>query len=604
MEYKIQSIIFPTESKHQQCIGLFYRSSGGYLDRQNKFLQLSEAQNADFATYLNGCSYRKWKRYTKAGNAVLYLEAEGDFRFVPVGFSKDALMISRTEFTATEYHLKERSTIRFEFPENNEQILGFEVHTIGKCTIFGGYYSVICEKNDLNPVCLCLATTTCRKEAFIKKNVELLKSEILNADEEDIRNNIYIHVVDNGRTLSEKDIFGEHVFLHPNNNSGGSGGFARGMIESIHQKPKATHVLLMDDDVLILPESIIRTYKLLVLMKDKHKEDFISGAMLYYEEPHRQHEDIGTVASDGRFLTLKPRFNHEILNDNLENETDFVKQKNQYAGWWYCCIPRTVIEQNGLPLPIFIRFDDIEYSLRCKANIITMNGICVWHMGFATKYNAAFDKYQRCRNLLIDKSCSDIMENVDAFGYVAKSYRAEMLKFNYDTAELIVRALEDYLKGPNFLKTDRGEEIVKENLKYNDQLIPLDDIDGIDIFDLHSCYADPPRKFLDKWLFRLTYNGQRFWPQAWCKRDFAYIAFDDSYQPQKMAMHNRLVAVNPFTRTGKIRCIDKKRYRELQKRYRKAAGYYMKHKKEIISAYRKQKKYLTSEVFWRKYLEL
>ena len=604
MEYKIQSIIFPTESKHQQCSNLFYRRDGGFLNRDEKSLYLSEAQNVDFATYLNGCSYRKWKKYTKAGNAVLYLDIKGDFLLNPVGYSKNIITIERTEYASIEYRIEERKIIRFAFPENTDQILGFEVHTRGECTIYGGYYAVVCQPEDINPVVLSLATTTCRKEAFIKKNVELLKGEILDADEEDIRNNIYIHVVDNGRTLTEKDIFGEHVFFLLNNNTGGAGGFSRGMIESIHQTPKATHVLLMDDDVLMLPESIVRTYKLLTLMKEEYADHFISGAMLYYEEPNRQHEDIGTITSDCLFCSLKPKFNHDFLNDNLDNENDFIKQKNEYAGWWYCCIPVNVIEKNGLALPIFIRCDDMEYSLRCKANIITMNGICVWHMGFVTKYNAAFDKYQQCRNLLIDKSCSDILKNVDVFNFVEKSYRTEMLKFNYDAAELIVRALEDYLKGPAFLKKDRGEAIVKENAKLNDQLIPLNDIEGLDLLNAYSCYDDPPRKFVDKWLFRFTYNGQRFWPIAWCKKDLAYIAFDHTYQPQKMAMHKHLVAVNPFNRTGKVRSIDKKRYRELQGRFRKAVRYYKTHKNEIIGSYRKEMKYLTSEVFWREYLKL
>lgn len=43
------------------------------------------------------------------------------------------------------------------------------------------------------------------------------------------------------------------------------------MIESIRQKPKATHVLLMDDDVVVLSESIKRTYLLLLLAKEKYK---------------------------------------------------------------------------------------------------------------------------------------------------------------------------------------------------------------------------------------------------------------------------------------------------------------------------------------------
>lgn len=603
MEYRIQTIIFPTETKHQQCKELFYRGEKGCLDRQRRQLSLGKGQSVDFTTYLNGCSYRKWKTYTHAGEAILYLDIEGTFEICYLGYTKNIATIERTEYGIQKYEKNERNLLRFEFPENDDQILGFELCAYGDCTLYGGYYAVNCEKENINEVCLSLATTTCRKEKFITKNVELLKKEILQS-EEDIKDNFYIHVVDNGRTLTESDISGEHIYLHPNNNTGGAGGFSRGMMESLNQNPKATHVLLMDDDVLILPESIKRTFKLLRLLKSEYQDDFISGAMLYYEEPNRQHEDIGTVTSNCMFNALKPRYDHNLLDSNLENEGEFVKQKNEYAGWWYCCIPAKVIEKNGLALPIFIRCDDMEYSLRCKANIITMNGICVWHMGFVTKYNAAFDKYQQCRNLLIDKASSDIMENVDVYGFVKKSYRGELLKFNYDAAELIIRALEDFLKGPEFLKVDNGEKIVKENSKFNDQMVPVNSIDGIDILNLYSCYDDPPRKFIDKWLFRLTYNGQRFWPSAWCKKDFAYIAFDHSYQPQKMAMHNKLLAINPFNKTAKIRTMDRMRYKELQKRFRKAKRLYKKEYPELEKSYKASRSSLTSETFWREYLKI
>lgn len=602
MECKIQNIVFPTEAKHQQCKDLFYHGENGYLDREKRELFLKKYQNVDFSTYLNGCSYGKWKKYTKIKGIVLCLDVKGDFSISILGYKKPLIEIVRTEFLQKEFHLEERQIIRLEFPESDDQILGFELSALGSCTIYGGYYAAICEEEDINPVCLSLATTTCHKEAFIKKNVELLKHQILELDDE-ISKNFYIHVVDNGRTLSEEEIQGRHVYLHPNNNTGGSGGFARGMIESLNQTPKATHVLLMDDDVLVLPESIIRTYKLLTLLKDEYKDDFISGAMLYYEKPNRQHEDIGTFNSRGEYETLKPRYNHNKLKSNLDNEGEFNWQKNQYAGWWYCCIPAHVIEKNGLPLPVFIRCDDSEYSLRCKANIITMNGICIWHMGFSTKYNAAFDLYQQHRNFLIGRACSNAFSNANLFDSVCRSYRIELLKFNYDAVELIIRAFEDFLKGPDFLKKDQGEAILKENTKLNEQMVPLDELD-VDIPDLLSCYDDQPRKFLDKWLLRITYNGQRFWRTAWCKKDYAYVAFDHTYQPQKMAMHNQLIAVNPFYKTGRLRKMDKARYRELQARFRKAVRYYKKHHKEIEEKYRKEMKFLTSEEFWRKYLKI
>lgn len=89
-----------------------------------------------------------------------------------------------------------------------------------------------------------------------------------------------------------------------------------------------------------------------------------------------------------------------------------------------------------------------------------------------------------------------------------------------------------------------------------------------------------------------------------CKKGYPLIAFDHTYQPQKMSMYRHMVAVNPFNRTGIIRTLDKKRYRALQKRFKNAMAYYRKNYARIEREYTNQKEYLTSEKFWKKYLKL
>ena len=144
-----------------------------------------------------------------------------------------------------------------EYPENQEQMLSFEIKTLSDVTIYGGHYGGEFDDENERTVELSLATTTCWKEEYIKKNVERLKKGILDLDEE-IGSHFRIHIVDNGRTLSREDFpEDERIYYHSNKNVGGSGGFARGMIESRSQTSKATHVLLMDDDVMILPDSIL-----------------------------------------------------------------------------------------------------------------------------------------------------------------------------------------------------------------------------------------------------------------------------------------------------------------------------------------------------------
>ena len=603
MEKKLQNIIFPTDEKFQMQWQLFYKGDKSNLCREKQELKIGNYQSCDFTTYINGCSYGKWKKYTNIQSIKLQLEVEGNFKLTLLGYHLDIYSPERKEFVTTEYKLEKKQVIELEYPENNESILGFEITTEDYCIVYGGGYIGCYEEKASRNVVLALATTTCRKEEFIQRNMKILKKEILESTEEDIKENIYIHVIDNGRTLKPEEWNEEHLIIHPNKNTGGSGGFARGMLEAMHQEPRATHVLLMDDDVLVLPESIRKTYVLLTLLKPQYYNSFISGAMLYYEEMNIQHEDIGTVCKNGDFCSLKPRLFHEHLKDNLTNELEFLKHPNEYAGWWYCCIPMEQIEKNGLPLPMFIRCDDIEYSLRSKADIITMNGICIWHMGFVNKYNAAFDRYQQCRNLLIGKAAFELYEGIDMFDFWKRSFHVELMRFNYDAAELVLRALEDYMQGPTFLEVDKGEQIVKENVKKNEKLIPLKEID-IQEINFGDVYCDRPRKFIDKCIYHITKNGQRFWPTAWLRKEKMVVPFDHCFVTQKQTLRRELIAVNPHTKMGAVRKLNKKRFNEVYTRYKKDLRKYTTNKAKIEQEYRQKASYLVSEEFWMKYLEL
>ena len=114
-----------------------------------------------------------------------------------------------------------------------------------------------------------------------------------------------------------------------------------GMIESMKQKTEATHVLLMDDDVEVLPESIIRTFNLLSLLNDEYSSAFLSGAMMSLEEQNLKTEDIGFFSVNGNFLPLKPEGRMDFLHDVVETEAfeapldTFGDTAQQYAGWWY-----------------------------------------------------------------------------------------------------------------------------------------------------------------------------------------------------------------------------------------------------------------------------
>lgn len=603
METVIQNIVFPSEEKLIFQPGLFYRGERSYLDREKQELYMGRYIDIDFTTYFNGCSYKKWMTYTNAKTIKLQLDIEGDFRIIYTGYHMNLYEVVRKEFDTKIIHAIERTTIEFEYPDNEETVVGFDISSLEYCKIYAGRYIAVSDEKDINEINLAIATTTCKKENFILKNIEKSKKELLNENNYEYAKNIYINVIDNGRTLDAKGLSEGNLRVIPNKNVGGSGGFARGMMEALNMDVNITNVLLMDDDVIVMPDSIKRTYALLRLMKQEYQEHFISGAMMLYEEVNLQHEDIGTLRDDCYFIPLKPRYRHENLWDNLMNEGEFLEWERMYAAWWYCCIPMKKIKENGLPLPIFVRVDDCEYSLRSNAKFLTMNGICIWHMGFAGKYNTAMEQYQQLRNWFILRAINDRSSDVDVMGHWKGEFKKEILRYNYGSAEHVVKAMEDYLKGPEFIEKDQGEKILFDNLKLNEKLEPLKEI-GYEHVDLGEVYNDKPRKLMDKCIYHATWNGQRWWPKAWLRKEVMPVPYDWGVVTQKQTLRKTLLAVNPHNKTGHIREQDRERFKELYKRYKKAKKEYVKNGEKIQKEYKTRQKYLVSEEFWKEYLEL
>lgn len=607
MEKKLQTIIFPDNEKVQTQWGIYYRGSRCVLGQDDVRLYIPAFEIIDFATYFNGFSYAKWKKYTNLGTLRLYLTISGKFDIELVGYGYHGFQPERHSYTIHSYDLQDKTTICIEYPECQEHLVTFEIHPYTDCKMYEGHFTGEYEEKDVRPVELALATTTCFKEEYITHNMELLKREILESDEE-ISKHFYVHVVDNGRSLEPEKYNCERMTVHPNKNVGGSGGFARGMIEALHQEPRATHVLLMDDDVIVLPESLKKTYTLLTLLKPEYHGQFIAGSMLAMEDPCVMHEDLGTIRDNGEVCPVHRDLNITGLVNVLKMEEKRPPIKNEFGAWWYCCMPVEAIKENGLPLPIFIRSDDLEYGLRCHPGFITMNGICLWHMGFTSKFNPAIDIYQVYRNMLVIQSTSGVCEGVDFIQWIKNIYRTMIQEFNYGAVELVLRALEDYMKGPEFLMEDRGEAILKENRKLLENMVPIEEFNDERFKDitihLDEVYRSRPRGFIECCVNRITCNGHRFWPEKWLNEQPVTIGYDWSYQPDKQLHRKYLLAVNPMQQTVGVRTLDKEKFRELQKRYRKDLREYKRNKDRLAKEYSETYKTFTSEEFWKNYLEI
>ena len=263
-----------------------------------------------------------------------------------------------------------------------------------------------------------------------------------------------------------------------------------------------------------------------------------------------------------------------------------------------------MIERSGYALPVFVRGDDTEYSLRNHAKFITMNGICVWHLGFVTKFSYFMEYYQVFRNFLIATACNGNMKMQDnIMEHFVGQFLTEILRYNYDATEFFVDAVRDFLKGPSFIEEEKCQERLTAMSGRNAKLTDLEKLTDYPV-DLTRVYVLDDRRFIDSILYKLTFNGQVFWPKKKLKKEPAVIAFDWFYNPQRQAFRESLISVNPYTKEGEIRIQDRKRFRKVMW---EAIWVYMQYKRKrskVNRAYFEKRNYLVSDEFWERYLEV
>lgn len=620
---KFANILLETNPRSVAYPGMYCRADQPFVfDEEADAWALSGAGSFDFTTYFNSLSLMKLQRYTIATGFSLHLELRGAACRVQQTMG-DAFAAHSIQVEGTEHALDasdEWQSIDMPLTINRDMIIiGFTIETEGRVDIRNSYYSIdYKDESQLRDVELAIATTTFKKESYIIGNVKLIKDQIVHSDDP-IADHFHMYVMDNGRTLDAKALTGDKVTIIPNDNVGGAGGFTRGMLAAMDQKPQATNVLLMDDDVAVSPESIKRTYNLLRILKPEYSEAMISGAMLNYEIGEDQWEDIGHMTKEGTFAPCKPPLRMTKFEDLIYNETfETTKQMNQnmYAAWWYCCIPISVIKKNGLPLPVFVRCDDAEYGIRCKTKFITMNGLCVWHMSFHERYNAAVERYQTTRNTMIAQAVCGMAPKSDFMYELKNNIRLELKKFGYENAELCLDAFEDFLRGPKrFSQPGFAEKTFMAANKNKEKLVDFDtlqrqadadpDLRGFSVkkVDRQLIDGDKPRTRAQRLEDLVTDNGQRVIKSS--GKGYAVIPLQGWVYPAGVIRgKHKLIIMDWYNRKGAIRTKDPDRYAAIEKRYHKDLRYYKANIQRIRSEYAAARPTLTSEKYWRNYLKM
>src|SRR6478672_4549266 len=235
-------------------------------------------------------------------------------------------------------------------------------------------------------------------------------------------------------------------------NLGGSGGYARGQLESV-RKGTATYAMMMDDDVVCEPEGIIRA----VTFGDLAKRPTLVGGHMFNIYKRSQLHSFGEIVQPWRFWwqSAPGVFNQwDFAARNLRSARWLHKRADvDFNGWFMCLIPRQVLEEIGLSLPLFIKWDDSEFGLRAKEAgfpTVSFPGAAVWHIPWTDKNDGLdWQSYFHQRNRFVAALLHSPYPRGGRMVRESLNHQIKhLVSMQYATVEMRHRALEDVLAGP------------------------------------------------------------------------------------------------------------------------------------------------------------
>jgi len=249
---------------------------------------------------------------------------------------------------------------------------------------------------------------------------------------------------------------GETLQVITQRNLGGSGGFARAMHETM-QRDESDFVQLLDDDVKIEPESIRRS---IVFGRYATKPVIVGAHMFDLLDRPRLHA-WAEVVDEAPFMwrTLyQEQMPHDFREQNLRQaKLLHMRMDADYNGWWMCLIPKAVIEQTGLPLPAFIKWDDAEYSVRAREHgfpTVTLPGAALWHVSWVGKDDSIdWQAYFHARNRIVAGLLHSRMpEGGTLLRHSQRVDLKHLMMMQYYPTALRNLALRDILSGPDHMR--------------------------------------------------------------------------------------------------------------------------------------------------------
>jgi galactofuranosylgalactofuranosylrhamnosyl-N-acetylglucosaminyl-diphospho-decaprenol beta-1,5/1,6-galactofuranosyltransferase len=270
-------------------------------------------------------------------------------------------------------------------------------------------------------------------------------------------------VTDSSEFAKAQGLLGDRLRVIEQGNLGGSGGYARGQMETL-ARGTATYFMCMDDDVVCEPEGIIRA----VTFGDLARRPTIVGGHMFSLYSRSRLYSFGEIVQPWRFWWMSAPgvfLDWDFSARNLRSARWLHQRVDvDFNGWFMCLIPTRVIAEIGLSLPLFIKWDDSEYGLRAKAAgypTVTFPGAAVWHVPWTDKNDEVdWQAYFHERNRFVAALLHSPFEHGGKLLRESMTVQLKhLISMQYSTAELRCRALEDVLAGPERLHPELGTKL-------------------------------------------------------------------------------------------------------------------------------------------------
>lgn len=437
--------------------GMDKTSIDGFEITSRRSMAIEKGTVVTFDSFFNAFPAAYWRRWTSLPNVVLELELEGDCR-VDVYRSSGSGRVTHE----TAHVVRGAETVRLTLPIEKRFADGgfywFGLRALSDTTLVSAAWhaeQAIAVRGATIGICTFNRTSDC-----------VATLERLIGDPESVRHVREVVVVDQGTQLvadhpdfeAVEKAWDGRVRIVRQPNLGGSGGFSRAMYEVL-QNESGGDVILTDDDISPEPESFHRS---ILFAGASGGRVLVHGHMLDLWAQSRLHNTGDLVDRS----TYRTRAVADDLQDIELNEVTLWKEPGlshrfeaDFGGWWMCLVPREILAELGLAMPVFIKWDDVEYGLRARAAghpTVTLPGVAVWHQPFYLKdVQTDWTAYFECRNRLLtaivhgkpDEVRSTIRDNI-------RIVTKNVLTMNYSAIELNVLALNDLLRGPQFIADD------------------------------------------------------------------------------------------------------------------------------------------------------